>query len=150
MHNDATISISHDDTKVAVLLSPNQYDQPDWLGVFSLEWKTLGQILCSVALNQIAVSLSFSPTDQYLAVGFSFIYWEDLKMADIISVDQEINNWRNFSVLSRRSPIATSLIDITFIHRTEFIITVNCIRWSPIPGQGLIFGNSFGEIKFVV
>ncbi|XP_065201003.1 uncharacterized protein LOC135831999 isoform X2 [Planococcus citri] len=150
VHNDATISVSNDNSKVAVLLSSNQYDQPDWLGVFSLEWKTLGQILCSVALNQIAVSLSFSPTDQYLAVGFSFMYWEDLKMADIISVQQEINNWRNFNLLSRRSPIATSLIDITFVHRTEFIITVNCIRWSPIPGQGLIFGNSFGEIKFVV
>lgn len=115
-----------------------------------MEWKTLGQILCSVALNQVAVSLSFSPTDHYLAVGFSFMYLEDLKMADIIFVQQEINSWRDFKSYTRRSPIATSLIDITFVHRTEFVITVNCIRWSPIPGQGLIFGNSFGEIKFVV
>ena len=33
VHNDATISISNDNTKVAVLLSSNQYDQPDWLGM---------------------------------------------------------------------------------------------------------------------
>lgn len=118
--------------------------------MFSLEWKTLGQILCAVALNQIAVSLSFSPTSQYLVVGFSFVYLEDLKMADVISVQQEINDWRNFNLLTRRSPIATSLIDITNMHRTELIITVNCIKWSPVPGQGLIFGNSLGELKFVV
>ncbi len=40
VHNDATIAISSDDTRIAVLLSANQYDQPDWLGKYNICPKT--------------------------------------------------------------------------------------------------------------
>lgn len=118
-------------------------------GVFSLEWRSLGQILCAVSLNQIAVSLSFSPTDRYLAVGYSFSYTENIKMADIISVHQETEKWHDLEKFRRRGPVATSLIDISCGDRIRTPTTVNCITWSPVPGQGLVFGNSVGELKFV-
>ncbi len=119
-------------------------------GVFSLEWKTLGHILCAISLNQIAVSLSFSPTGQYLAVGYSFTYSENLKMADVIAVQREINTWRDARKFSKNAAVATSLIDISSSQRTSVLTTVNCIKWIPVPGQGLVFGNSIGELKFVV
>lgn len=118
-------------------------------GVFSIEWKTLGHILCAVSLNQVAVSVSFSPTNQYLAVGYSYSYSVDLKMADVIAVQQEIDSWKDLSTYVRSSPIATSLIELPDYSRARHQTTVNCINWIPVAGQGLVFGNSFGDIKFV-
>lgn len=110
----------------------------------------MGHILCAISLNQIAVSLSFSPTDHYLAVGYSFTYNINLKMADIMAVQSEITKWKNFSQSGDcNSAVAASLIDISDSNCTAVLTTVNCIKWIPVPGQGLVFGNSVGEIKFV-
>lgn len=117
-------------------------------GVFSIEWKTLGHILCVVSLSQTAVSVGFSPTNEYLAVGYSFTYSDNLKMADIIAVQQEVNAWKDLNSCIRPSPVAASLIDPPGFNRRR-LITVNCIKWIPVPGQGLVYGNSLGEIKFV-
>lgn len=117
-------------------------------GVFSIEWKTLGHILCVVSLSQTAVSIGFSPTNEYLAVGYSFTYSDNLKMADIIAVQQEVDAWKDLNSCIRPSPVAASLIDPPVFNRQR-LITVNCIKWIPVPGQGLVYGNSLGEIKFV-
>jgi len=70
-------------------------------------------------------------------------------MADIISVHQETQKWTDLRKFWRRGPVATSLIDISRGDRIGTLTTVNCITWNPVPGQGLVFGNSVGELKFV-
>lgn len=95
IHNDASIDISSDGTLLATLMpsgnySPtttigNQYFIIIWhiiridvnnffffiLGVYSLQWETLGQKVYSTQTDQTVISVSMSPTKQHLLVGLA-------------------------------------------------------------------------------
>ncbi|CAK1550022.1 unnamed protein product [Leptosia nina] len=143
IHNDASIDISKDGRLlVALLPMPRLRNTNHWLGVYSLEWSRLGQCLHTAVLEQNAVSVALSPTARHLAVG--------LGSRRFTSVHHARSNV--FALLYRLDPLEnssrTGLSPIKELEQTweHGFTSLNCLRWAPQPGQGLVYANNTGQL----
>ncbi|XP_008209664.1 serine-rich adhesin for platelets isoform X3 [Nasonia vitripennis] len=71
IHNDASIDISSDGTLLATLMPTGNYSSTTTIGVYSLQWESLGQKVYSTQTDQTVISVSMSPTKQHLLVGLA-------------------------------------------------------------------------------
>ncbi|XP_063838629.1 uncharacterized protein LOC135087769 [Ostrinia nubilalis] len=143
IHNDASIDISKDGRLLVALLPvPRLRHTNHWLGVYSLEWSRLGQCLHTAVLEQSAVSVALSPTARHLAVG--------LGSRRFSSAPHARNNV--FALLYRLDPLeSSSRTGLSPIKELEQnwehgFTSLNCLRWAPQPGQGLVYANNTGQL----
>ncbi|XP_047544527.1 activating molecule in BECN1-regulated autophagy protein 1B-like [Vanessa atalanta] len=143
IHNDASIDISKDGRLLVALLPvPRIRNTNHWLGVYSLEWSRLGQCLHTAVLEQSAVSVALSPTARHLAVG--------LGSRRFTSAPHARTNV--FALLYRLDPLESSsrtgLSPIKELEQTweHGFTSLNCLRWAPQPGQGLVYANNTGQL----
>ncbi|CAH2104494.1 unnamed protein product [Euphydryas editha] len=143
IHNDASIDISKDGRLLVALLPvPRLRNTNHWLGVYSLEWARLGQCLHTAVLEQSAVSVALSPTARHLAVGLGSRRFSTAPHA----------RTNVFALLYRLDPLESSsrtgLSPIKELEQTweHGFTSLNCLRWAPQPGQGLVYANNTGQL----
>lgn len=143
IHNDASIDISKDGRLLVALLPvPRLRNSIHRLGVYSLEWNTLGQCLHTAALEQSAVSVALSPTARYLAVGLGsrrFTYLPHPRN-NVFAYLYKLNQ----SETSSRTGM-TPIKELEQNWEQQFT-SLNCLRWAPQPGQGLVYANNTGQL----
>lgn len=108
---------------------------------------SLGQRLFTHSLARNVVSVSFSPSSHFLLVGFAAnrllaFRRTSYPMAQIFHLpldDQVYNKTESVYIDPVRCVYQQS--DVTCTYRG-----INCIRWAPISGQGLIYGTNTGEL----
>uniref|UniRef100_A0AAR5Q292 Activating molecule in BECN1-regulated autophagy protein 1 n=1 Tax=Dendroctonus ponderosae TaxID=77166 RepID=A0AAR5Q292_DENPD len=138
IHNDASVDIATDGTILVTLLPSGGYlNVTNRLGVYSLRWETLGQCLYTTSFEQNAVSVALSPLSRHLVVGFasrrvSIVPTDRWVMARIYKIEQK-------DVPGDRLPVLRELDQ----HREN---RINCIRWLPSSGQGLIYATNTGQL----
>lgn len=114
-----------------------------FLGVYSLKWDTLGQCLYTTSFEQNAVSVSLSPMSRHLIVGLasrrvSMIPSERWIMARVFVIDRN-------TVARDRLPCLREIGQDRDSRATSYK-SVNCIRWLPTSGQGLIYATNTGQL----
>ncbi|XP_076270670.1 uncharacterized protein LOC143202769 isoform X2 [Rhynchophorus ferrugineus] len=138
IHNDASVDIATDGTILVTLLPSGGYlNVTNRLGVYSLRWETLGQCLYTTSFEQNAVSVSLSPLSRHLLVGFasrrvSIIPSDRWVMARIYKIEQK-------DVPGDSLPVLRDL-------EQQRESRINCIRWLPTSGQGLIYATNTGQL----
>ncbi|XP_076180667.1 uncharacterized protein LOC143153416 isoform X2 [Ptiloglossa arizonensis] len=215
IHNDASIDISSDGKLLAAILPSGRTNVPTTLGVYSLQWETLGEQIYSTKIDLSVVSVSISPTQQHLLVGLGSKTFvppipKPFFMASIYKlISKEFQNDKKMS--QNENGTKYNLCKTTdFYHRTtEFInninnsnpcnvkqcdtdngksyvqdwnicnmrtdlnikdkknsmvlirellqnnrestgyVSLNCIRWAPQPGQGLVYATSTGQLNIL-
>lgn len=102
-------------------------------GVYSLKWETLGQCLYTTSFDQNAVSVSLSPLSRHLVVGLThrIITSERWVMARIFKIPKDLPG--------DRLPVLREL-------EQSRDSRINCIRWLPVSGQGLIYATNTGQL----
>ncbi|KAJ0181944.1 hypothetical protein K1T71_002666 [Dendrolimus kikuchii] len=148
IHNDASIDISKDGRLLVALLPvPRLRNTNHWLGVYSLEWSRLGQCLHTAVLEQSAVSVALSPTARHLAVGLGARRFATAPPAAAAHPRTSV-----FALLYRLDPreslSRTGLSPIRELEQNweQGFTSLNCLRWAPQPGQGLVYANNTGQL----
>ncbi|XP_076300137.1 uncharacterized protein LOC143218678 [Lasioglossum baleicum] len=166
IRNDATIDISSDG-KLLTAITPARMLQVTTIAVYSLQWETLGKRICSTDIDcESAVSVAFSPTQQHLVVGvarncnsadanyMAHIY----RLIDNKDQPEKQTPYRYFYPLCRYMEHVTRVSNryrMTSIRQILHSITepnnssLNCIRWLPQPGQGLVYATNTGELNII-
>nr|XP_012145874.1 PREDICTED: activating molecule in BECN1-regulated autophagy protein 1-like isoform X6 [Megachile rotundata] len=154
--NDGSIDISSD----GKLLATNFNTMLDFLGIYSLEWETLGKRMYSTKRCKPSLSVSISPTQQHLLVGLP----GSIQIYRLVNEEFQ-NDWKTYSILWHpRDLIMTDLhikhlrkngtmvIDRELLHNDHEMRVykaINCTRWAPQPGQGLVYATSTGQLNIL-
>jgi activator-of-BECN1-regulated-autophagy protein 1 len=112
-------------------------------GVYSLEWESLGQCLYTTSFEQSAVSVSLSPASRHLLVGLAprrvtLLPFNRRTMAQIFRLG-------GGQTVGTRGELC-HIRDIEHDQEQSYM-SLNCIRWAPGPGQGLVYGTNTGKLK---
>ncbi|XP_017798030.1 PREDICTED: activating molecule in BECN1-regulated autophagy protein 1-like [Habropoda laboriosa] len=157
IHNDASIDISSDGKLLATC----------FLGIYSLQWETLGERIYWTEAKHSVISVSISPTQEHLLVGLARnIFQEKYTMASIYrlmhkkSQNQDddrpciqdwnihnIENYLNFKNIKKSMLLVRELFPNN--QSTTGHISINCIRWAPQPGQGLVYATNTGQLNIL-
>ncbi|CAH1105696.1 unnamed protein product [Psylliodes chrysocephalus] len=135
IHNDASVDIAKDGTILVTLLPSGGYlNVTNRLGVYSLKWETLGQCLYTTSFEQNAVSVSLSPLSRHLVVGLAsrIVPSDRWIMARVFKIHQKDEPGDRLPVIRELEQNRDSRI--------------NCIRWLPTSGQGLIYATNTGQL----
>ena len=148
IHNDASVDISADGT-VLVTLVPSNMPVSTVVGVYGLKagCPTRGACYATFHLESSAVSVSLSPTSKHLLVGLttraarmSISPADRGLMAQIFRIQLP---WERKTVMGR-------LIHKRDVPQVEQGQTaLNCIRWIPVPGQGMVYATNTGLLKIL-
>nr|XP_033327454.1 activating molecule in BECN1-regulated autophagy protein 1-like isoform X2 [Megalopta genalis] len=165
IRNDATIDISSDGKLLTAMFPSGGLGWATTL-VYSLEWERLGEIICSTVIYESAVSLSISPTQQHLLVGLATSSHPS-KLPQIRSPmalicrlrhnsepsEMEYNLSRSKATVLNRNERRESMVIIRKLLRSDKEVpndsSLNCIRWMPQPGQGLVYATNTGELNIL-
>ncbi|CAK9805716.1 Activating molecule in BECN1-regulated autophagy protein 1 [Anthophora plagiata] len=160
IHNDASIDISSDGKLLATCFVGT-------IGIYSLQWETLGERIYWTEAKHIVISVSISPTQEHLLVGLArSIFQEKYTMASIYrlmhkkSQNQDddrqcIQDWNiyntendlNFKNIKKSMLLLRELLPND--QSTTGHISINCIRWAPQPGQGLVYATNTGQLNIL-
>nr|XP_012145870.1 PREDICTED: activating molecule in BECN1-regulated autophagy protein 1-like isoform X2 [Megachile rotundata] len=151
--NDGSIDISSDGKLLATNFNT-------MLGIYSLEWETLGKRMYSTKRCKPSLSVSISPTQQHLLVGLP----GSIQIYRLVNEEFQ-NDWKTYSILWHpRDLIMTDLhikhlrkngtmvIDRELLHNDHEMRVykaINCTRWAPQPGQGLVYATSTGQLNIL-
>ncbi|KAG5334499.1 AMRA1 protein, partial [Acromyrmex charruanus] len=159
IHNDASIDISTDGKLLATLLQSGRINVTTTLGIYSLQWETLGEKIHSTNIDQTVVSVSISPTQQHLLVGLArriHVPARPFPMALIYKLmekqsDDEKNVSNEFDMDIKRHRESMVLIRELFQNCREVssYLSLNCIRWAPQPGQGMVYATNTGQLNIL-
>lgn len=102
-----------------------------------MRWETLGQCLYTTSFDQNAVSVSLSPLSRHLVVGlasrrFSIAPNDRWIMARVFKIEQKDEPGDRLPLVKELEQTRDSRI--------------NCIRWLPTSGQGLIYATNTGQL----
>lgn len=111
-----------------------------------MRWESLGQCLYITSFEQNAVSVSLSPLGRHLVVGLasrrvSIVPSEKWTLARIFVLDENATSYSSLPVLRE--------IEQTRDSRATSYKSVNCIRWLPVSGQGLVYATNTGQLIFL-
>ncbi|XP_071454094.1 mucin-19-like [Hetaerina americana] len=177
IHNDASVDVSTDGRMLVALLPPGRLQINTMLGIYSLEWGSLGDCLFIMSLAQNAVSVSLSPTCRHLAVGLAsrrvaLLPSDRHTMAQLYRLESappypspppcsssskgkgvgkglRRGGNGNAGATPSNAQVIGHLHHIRDIEqgRGQGYASLNCIRWMPVAGQGLVFGTNTGHLK---
>ena len=146
IHNDASVDIAAIDGSFLVCLVHSNLPMTTVVGVYSLIPKTRGQCYATFSLESSAVSVSLSPTSRHLLVGLFLRPVVPPSANDrtlMAQVFQIVMPWERGQERGR-------LIHKRDINQTEGgNVKLNCIRWIPIAGQGIVFATNSGSLKML-
>lgn len=111
--------------------------------MYSLKWETLGQCLYVTNFEQNAVSVSLSPLSRHLIVG--------LASRRVSVVPSEKWTMARIFLLDYKSDASNQLLSVREVEQTRDpnYMSVNCIRWLPISGQGLVYATNTGQLRIL-
>lgn len=147
IHNDASVDIASDGSILVSLLPSGGYlNVTNRLGVYSLRWENLGQCLYTTSFDYNAVSVSLSPLAGYLVVGLA-----NRQRGCIITPSDRLMMARIFKIEKKdepgdRLPLVRELDQARDVRANNNHKNINCIRWLPTSGQGLIYGTNTGQL----
>jgi len=135
VHNDATVDISQDGLRLAAIV-PEAHPS-NAVCVYSLQAGQLGRLLYRVSLGMNTISVSLSPRGHHLVVGLA---------AHRMPTDSQV-----MAQIYRLSEYGSNLVLIKdlLLNNGEMpsrYVSINCIRWLPVPGAGLVFGTNRGKL----
>ncbi|KAK7107082.1 pneumococcal serine-rich repeat protein-like [Littorina saxatilis] len=151
IHNDASIDISRDSSLLATFVN-NHGGFPDdnILAVFSLRSESFGQCLYTKSFGPNAISVSLSPSNQYVMVGLA-----SKRMMWIQVTDQLVG--QTFK-LNKAGAGEYSMMHVTDLYHpvrrpTPLVrgmspVSVNSARWLPDVGEGIVYGTNHGDLHF--
>ncbi|RZF38504.1 hypothetical protein LSTR_LSTR006099 [Laodelphax striatellus] len=144
IHNDASVDVSRDGHLLVTLLPSGRISM---LGVYSLQWGTLGQLLYRTSFEQNAVSVSLSPTARHLVVGLGS------RGVGYVNPERSRHSLAQIFRLEGAQHGGTSQGRLKLLRSLDpafgGLVSLNCIRWAPNPGQGLVYGTNTGELKLL-
>jgi len=146
IHNDASVDISEDGS-LLVTLVPSNLPMTTVVGLYSLRKGNLGACYATYSLESSAVSVSISPTSRHLLVGLtsrtsriiSLSPADRHLMAQVFRVKLPTISGERGRLIHRR--------DINQVDQGH--MSLNCIRWIPVPGQGIVFATNTGLLKML-
>ncbi|XP_069938625.1 uncharacterized protein [Cherax quadricarinatus] len=148
IHNDASVDISSDGTMLAALVPESQ--AMTMVGVYSLEGHSFGQLLYSYIFAPNTICVSLSPMARHLVVGFASHMPRLVAHHNTKQVVAQIYKLCDNPVFHRRGQAGQLQllrdIEVMNDHRHT---SLNCIRWLPYPGQGLIYGTNRGQLNIL-
>lgn len=109
------------------------------VGVFSIQWDNLGQCLYTASFEQNAVSVSLSTTARYLAVGLA-----SRRVSSLVPGSERCIMAQLYKLETDGRTLLARDIEKS---RNLGTTSINCIRWSPVPGQGLVYATNSGHLK---
>ena len=151
IHNDASVDISEDGS-ILVTLVPSNLPMTTVVGVFGLKPKSqFGRCYATCSLDSSAVSVSLSPTARHLIVGL------DIRTASRIAMalgDRSLmaQVFRIVLPQKKTSTAGRGRLELRRnIHMTQQaqIPKLNCVKWIPIPGQGIVYATNTGLLKIL-
>ncbi|CAG0882670.1 unnamed protein product [Cyprideis torosa] len=165
LHNDNSVSISQDETKLAAITrteNRNLYE----LSVFSLSERSLGHKLHSLPVFSSAVSVAFSPSGNYIAVGLAtarLVYVGGMPsmaqaMADVYKLGTPLKRNHCNKVDTEHDydgpssfKKSSSLLWVRELTRPQSPgsarnLSLNAIQWLPTAGHGFVYGTNRGEV----
>ncbi|XP_067007818.2 serine-rich adhesin for platelets isoform X2 [Anabrus simplex] len=153
IHNDASVDVSRDGRLLVTLLPSGRLSITTKLGVYSLQWESLGQCLYTTSFDQSAVSVSLSPASRHLLVGLAsrrvaLLPNDRHTMAQIFRLEgARLGQGKDGR--GRNSGARGRLCHLRDIEqgREQGYMSLNCIRWAPGPGQGFVYGTNTGQLK---
>lgn len=136
IHNDASVDVAQDGSILVTLLPSTGYlNVTNRLGVYSLRKESLGQCLYMASFDQNAVSVSLSPLSRHLIVGLAS------RRVSIVPNDRWVMA-RIFKIDDKLDPDVELLRELEQNRDSR----INCIRWLPTSGQGLIYATNNGQL----
>ena len=160
INNDSSIDISKDGEKLCCLVPIDGSNEVN-LCVYSIKKSTLGHCLfvyCS--FNSNAISVSFSPSSQYVLIGFqssSRLYnstsndEQQVEIAQIFLLSESLKNMvrelNGEKLDGKRQTKAVELIPIKSVYaaRNDDFFSLNSIKWFN-RDCGLIYGTNNGQL----
>lgn len=154
IRNDASINISSDGKLLATCFMGAA-------GVYSLQWETLGEEIYWAEVYNSVISVSISPTQEHLLVGLArsgigneytmaIIYRLTHKQSEKDKPrmqDLDFNNLAKYlHFMSKRNTMLWVRDLLQNNQLTGGHTSINCIRWAPQPGQGLIYATNTGRL----
>ncbi|XP_050597246.1 activating molecule in BECN1-regulated autophagy protein 1B-like isoform X2 [Bombus affinis] len=157
IRNDASVNISSDGKLLATCFMGAA-------GVYSLQWETLGEEIYWAEVYNSVVSVSISPTQEHLLVGLArSAIGKEYTMAIIYRLthkqsennkprmqDLDFNNLAKYLHFMSKRNTMLWVRDILQNNQSNGGHTsINCIRWAPQPGQGLIYATNTGRLAIL-
>ncbi|XP_068245621.1 serine-rich adhesin for platelets-like isoform X2 [Palaemon carinicauda] len=148
IHNDASVDVSADGTLLAALVPESE--AMIMVGVYSLENRSLGQLLYSYIFAPNTICVSLSPVARHLVVGFCSQMPRLIPHHNTKQVVAQIYKLCDNPMFHRQGQAG----HLQFLRDIEVVCdhrhtSLNCIRWLPYPGQGLIYGNNRGQLNIL-
>lgn len=117
----------------------------NFVGIYSLQWETLGDKLYSAEIPHSVVSVTISPTQQYLLVGLARNGpCELIRPFPMAFIYKLIDKNRRYN-LYKPSDIWCKTEELNVTENES----LNCIRWAPQPGQGFIYATNTGQLSIL-
>merc|ERR1719225_2479021 len=146
IHNDASVDIAEDGS-LLVTLVPANLPMTTVVGLYSLRKANLGDCYATYSLECSAVSVSLSPTSRHLLVGLtsrtsriiSLSPMDRQLMAQVFKINLPSYAGERGKLIHRRD-----INQVDYGH-----MSLNCIRWIPVPGQGIVFATNTGLLKIL-
>ncbi|OAD55570.1 Activating molecule in BECN1-regulated autophagy protein 1 [Eufriesea mexicana] len=146
IRNDASVNISSDGKLLATCFMR--------AAVYSLQWETLGEEIYCTKVYSPVVSVSISPTQEHLLLGLaSSGIGNEYIMAIIYRLKHTniyYNNIRKYlHVMAKNNSMTWVRSLLQNNQSTRGHTSINCIRWAPQPGQGLIYATNTGRLAIL-
>jgi len=141
LHSDACLDLSTDGDFVAVCI-PSDSGSYSAVGIYSIRNESLGHVIHMYHFEQNTVSVSISPSCDYLVVGYAgrggplyrFVH-HSRTIGQILS-------------LTRDGEGGAKLVSVKelFGETQSSLMSVNCMQFIPVSGYGIIYGTNTGEL----
>merc|ERR1712079_56783 len=146
IHNDASVAVSEDGS-LLVTLVPSNLPMTTVVGLYSLRKGNLGDCYATYSLESSAVSVSLSPTSRHLLVGLTS---RTSRIISLSPMDRQLMAQVSRIKLPGNSNERGRLIHRRDINQVDYgHMSLNCIRWIPVPGQGIVFATNTGLLKIL-
>jgi len=146
IHNDASVDISEDGS-LLVTLVPSNLPMTTVVGLYSLRKGNLGDCYATYSLESSAVSVSLSPTSRHLLVGLTS---RTSRIISLSPVDRQLMAQVFRIKLPGAARERGRLIHRRDINQVDYgHMSLNCIRWIPVAGQGIVFATNTGLLKIL-
>merc|ERR1712079_150115 len=146
IHNDASVDISEDGS-LLVTLVPSNLPMTTVVGLYSLRKGNLGDCYATYSLESSAVSVSLSPTSRHLLVGLTS---RTSRIISLSPADRQLMAQVFRIKLPSGARERGRLIHRRDINQVDYgHMSLNCIRWIPVAGQGIVFATNTGLLKIL-
>ncbi|CAL8127118.1 unnamed protein product [Orchesella dallaii] len=139
LHSDACLDVSADSEFLAVL-QPSDNGSYSSVGIYSLRDDSLGDILNVYHFDQNTVSVSISPSCDYMIVAY----------AGRGPLYRFVHPSRNIGkILSlARDEEGIKLVPVKDLYADGQVafMSINCMHWVPVAGYGIIYGTNTGDL----